>query len=214
MTFWGCSLSSLVGKGAPCYLRSDNGTEFTAKVVREWLSRVGVKTLYIEPGSPWENGYVESFNGRLRDELLNLEIFDTLLRRRCLSSAGGGTTMRCDPHHLGVPATGTGDGAAVGSKYGSVTPDGSYGSHIEGGFVFAGRPWDCSAIRSPRETRGKRTARPLVAARRCRSPRFGACGPNKRRTLRSQLTPQSREPRGDAPPRPRPSPCRVVVRFG
>jgi transposase InsO family protein len=73
-----------VGKGAPCHLRSDNGTEFTAKAVREWLSRVGVKTLYIEPGSPWENGYVESFNGKLRDELLNLEIFDTLLEAQVL----------------------------------------------------------------------------------------------------------------------------------
>jgi len=73
-----------VGKGTPCYLRSDNGTEFTAKAVREWLTRVGVKTLYIEPGSPWENGYVESFNGKLRDELLNPEIFDTLLEAKVL----------------------------------------------------------------------------------------------------------------------------------
>jgi len=73
-----------VGKGAPCHLRSDNGTEFTAKAVREWLSRVGVKTLYIEPGSPWENGYVESFNGKLRDELLNGELFDTLLEAKVL----------------------------------------------------------------------------------------------------------------------------------
>jgi len=73
-----------VGKGAPCYLRSDNGAEFTAKAVREWLSRVGVKTLYIEPGSPWENGYVESFNGKLRDELLNGELFDTLLEAKVL----------------------------------------------------------------------------------------------------------------------------------
>jgi putative transposase len=73
-----------VGKGAPCHLRSDNGPEFTAKAVREWLRRVGVKTLYIEPGSPWENGYVESFNGKLRDELLNGELFDTLLEAKVL----------------------------------------------------------------------------------------------------------------------------------
>jgi transposase InsO family protein len=59
-----------VSKGVPDHIRSDNGSEFTAKRVREWLERVGVKTLYIEPGSPWENGYVESFNGKLRDELL------------------------------------------------------------------------------------------------------------------------------------------------
>ena len=54
------------------------GSEFTAQAVRDWLKAVGVKTLYIEPGSPWENGYVESFNGKLRDELLNVEVFDTL----------------------------------------------------------------------------------------------------------------------------------------
>ena len=61
--------------GPPAHIRSDNGAEFTAKVVRDWLPKVGVKTLYIEPGSPWENGYNESFNGKLRDELLNGEIF-------------------------------------------------------------------------------------------------------------------------------------------
>ncbi len=52
--------------------------QFTARAVRQWLGRVGVRTLYIEPGSPWENGYVESFNGKLRDELLNGELFYTL----------------------------------------------------------------------------------------------------------------------------------------
>ena len=62
-------------RGAPYYLRSDNGSEFTAKKVREWLSQLNVSTLYIEPGSPWENGYIESFNGKLRDELLDGEIF-------------------------------------------------------------------------------------------------------------------------------------------
>ena len=64
--------------GPPEHIRSDNGGEFTATAVREWLGRIGVKTLYIEPGSPWENGYCESFNGKLRDELLNGEIFYTL----------------------------------------------------------------------------------------------------------------------------------------
>jgi putative transposase len=65
-------------KGLPDYLRSDNGAEFTAKMIREWLGRLGARTLFIEPGSPWENGYNESFNGKLRDELLNGEIFSTL----------------------------------------------------------------------------------------------------------------------------------------
>jgi transposase InsO family protein len=57
-------------RGVPDHIRSDNGPEFTAKVVRGWLSKVGVRTLFIEPGSPWENGYIESFNGKLRNELL------------------------------------------------------------------------------------------------------------------------------------------------
>jgi putative transposase len=65
-------------RGIPEHIRSDNGPEFTAKAIRKWLSRLGVKTLFIEPGSPWENGYIESFNGKLRDELLNREIFTTL----------------------------------------------------------------------------------------------------------------------------------------
>ena len=67
-----------VRHGPPDYLRSDNGPEFTAKLVRRWLGRVGVEMLFIEPGSPWENGYNESFNGKLRDELLNGEIFYSL----------------------------------------------------------------------------------------------------------------------------------------
>ena len=71
-------------RGVPEHIRSDNGPEFTAKAIRKWLGRVGVKTLYIEPGSPWENGYVESFNGKLRDELLNGEIFTTLTEARIL----------------------------------------------------------------------------------------------------------------------------------
>jgi putative transposase len=72
------------GRGTPGFLRSDNGPEFIATAIRQWLARVGVKTLYIEPGSPWENGYGESFNGKLRDELLNVEVFDTLLEAQVL----------------------------------------------------------------------------------------------------------------------------------
>jgi transposase InsO family protein len=74
-----------VQRGAPDYLRSDNGSEFTAEMLRGWLQRLGVKTLFIEPGSPWENGYIESFNGKLRDELLNGEIFDTILEARVIT---------------------------------------------------------------------------------------------------------------------------------
>src|SRR5215470_12325334 len=65
-------------RGIPAHIRSDNGPEFVAKAVQDWIAGVGAKTAYIEPGSPWENGYIESFNARLRDELLNGEIFYTL----------------------------------------------------------------------------------------------------------------------------------------
>jgi transposase InsO family protein len=65
-------------RGVPAHIRSDNGPEFVAKAVQEWIAAVGAKTAYIERGSPWENGYIESFNARLRDELLNGEIFYTL----------------------------------------------------------------------------------------------------------------------------------------
>lgn len=71
-------------RGPPDHIRSDNGPEFTARTVRAWLKRIGVKTLFIEPGSPWENGYNESFNGKLRDELLNTEIFYTLKEAKVL----------------------------------------------------------------------------------------------------------------------------------
>jgi len=65
-------------RGVPDHIRSDNGPEFMAKAVRQWITAVGARTAYIEPGSPWENGYCESFNGKFRDELLNGELFYTL----------------------------------------------------------------------------------------------------------------------------------------
>ena len=74
----------IVQKGLPDHIRSDNGPEFTAKAVREWLGKIWVTTLSIEPGSPWENSYIESFNGKLRNELLNGEIFTTLLEAKVL----------------------------------------------------------------------------------------------------------------------------------
>jgi transposase InsO family protein len=79
-----CLAELFISRGTPAYLRSDNGSEFTAHRVQEWLARVGVQTLFIAPGSPWENGYVESFNGKLRDELLNREIFYTLREAQVL----------------------------------------------------------------------------------------------------------------------------------
>ena len=65
-------------RGMAAYIRSDNGPEFVAKAVSEWLDKRGAKTIFIHPGSPWENSYIESFNGKLRDECLNMEIFDSV----------------------------------------------------------------------------------------------------------------------------------------
>ena len=71
-------------RGIPGHIRSDNGPEFVAAAVKDWITGVGAGTAYIEPGSPWENGYVESFNGKLRDELLNAEVFNNLAEARVL----------------------------------------------------------------------------------------------------------------------------------
>ena len=84
--------------GVPDYIRSDNGSEFTAKLIRKWLERIGIKTLYIESGSPWENGYIESFNGKLRDELLNGEIFDTILEVKVLTEKWREEYNKVRPH--------------------------------------------------------------------------------------------------------------------
>ena len=88
----------MLRRGVPEHIRSDKGPEFTARAVRAWLGRVGAKTLYIEPGSPWENGYVESFNGKLRDELLDREIFYTLREAEVLTGEYKQTYNRIRPH--------------------------------------------------------------------------------------------------------------------
>jgi putative transposase len=72
-------------RGAPLHIRSDNGPEFIAKAIRSWMRGAGLETLYIEPGAPWENGYAESFNSKVRDELLNAEEFVSLLEARVLA---------------------------------------------------------------------------------------------------------------------------------
>ena len=74
-------------RGVPKHIRSDNGPEFIAATIRRWLDQVGIEALYIEPGSPWENGYAESFHGRLRDEFLTVEVLDNLAAARSLTAA-------------------------------------------------------------------------------------------------------------------------------
>jgi transposase InsO family protein len=87
-------------RGLPEYIRSDNGPEFAAKAVRNWLNRLDVTTLFIEPGSPWENGYIESFIGKMRDELLNGELFNTLDEAKVLVEAWRKVYNRVRPHSL------------------------------------------------------------------------------------------------------------------
>ena len=72
-------------RGAPAHIRSDNGPEFIAKAIRAWVAGAGLETLYIEPGAPWENGYAESFNSKVRDELLNAEEFGSVLEAQVLA---------------------------------------------------------------------------------------------------------------------------------
>jgi len=85
-------------RGTPGYIRSDNGPEFTWKTVRRWLDNLEVTTLFIELGSPWKNGYIESFNGKLRDELLNREIFTTLTEAKILIEAWRKEYNQVRPH--------------------------------------------------------------------------------------------------------------------
>ena len=87
-----------ITRGIPEHIRSDNGPEFTARAVRKWLRDLEVRSLYIEPGSPWENGYIESFNGKLRDEFLNGEIFMTLLEAKVLIENWRREYNRIRPH--------------------------------------------------------------------------------------------------------------------
>lgn len=93
-----CLSDLFLERGTPDFIRSDNGPEFTAAAVRKWLDDVGVTTLFIEPGSPWENGYVESFNGKLRDELLDREIFYTLKEAKVLIERWRQLYNRVRPH--------------------------------------------------------------------------------------------------------------------
>jgi transposase InsO family protein len=88
--------SAFAEHGAPQYLRSDNGPEFIAKAVRQWLAERGVKTHYIDPGSPWQNAYGESFNNSLRDECLNLEVFHSLAEARVLIEQWGRAPRKVD----------------------------------------------------------------------------------------------------------------------
>ena len=129
----------MVMKGVPEHLRSDNGPEFVAKDLRKWLAKTGAKTLYIEPGSPWENGYCESFNSKLRDEFLNGEIFYSIKELRVLAERWRVHYNTIRPHSsLGYRSPAPEARLTNSMGYGEVetatrfpllhTPDGGYGS--------------------------------------------------------------------------------------
>ena len=93
-----CPTELFCSRGIPEHIRSDNGPEFTSHRIRRWLAELGARTLFIEPGSPWENGYIESFNGKLRDELLKREIFYTLQEAQVLVERWRQQYNRRRPH--------------------------------------------------------------------------------------------------------------------
>ena len=95
-----CLAELFCTRGVPNHLRSDNGPEFIANQLRQWLNRLGVKTLFIEPSSPWENGYIESFNGKMRDELLDREIFFILEETKTLIARWREEYNRVRPHTM------------------------------------------------------------------------------------------------------------------
>ena len=116
-------------RGIPGHIRSDNGPEFVAKAVQEWIAAVGAKTAYIERGSPWENGYIESFNARLRDELLNGEIFYTLREAQIVIESWRRHYNTIRPHaSIGYkPPAPRGVRACIRRVAGCATPTGSAG---------------------------------------------------------------------------------------
>jgi transposase InsO family protein len=114
-----------ITRGAPVHIRSDQGPEFVAEAVKGWIAGVGSQTAYIEKASPWENGYVESFNGKLRDELLNGEVFNTLREAQVLIEEWRRHYNRVRPHSsLGYrpPAPATVPGARSQSSSGAGAP--------------------------------------------------------------------------------------------
>src|SRR5215472_14057090 len=119
----------LILRGIPAHIRSDNGPEFVAKAVQDWIAVVGAKTAYIERGSPWENGYIESFNARLRDELLNGEIFYTLREAQIVIESWRRHYNTTRPHaSIGYkPPAPEGIHARIRRVAGCATPTGSAG---------------------------------------------------------------------------------------
>ena len=110
-------------RGVPRHIRSDNGPEFIAAAIRRWLGQVGVEALYIEPGSPWENGYAESFHSRLRDEFLAMEMFESLPAARALTAAWREDYNHDRPHSsLGYLTPAEFAAACAASAPASATP--------------------------------------------------------------------------------------------
>ena len=140
----------MIERGIPEHIRSDNGPEMVAKSLRAWLGRVGTKTLHIQPGSPWENGYCESFNGKLRNELLNGEFFYTLREAQVLIEQWRGHYHRVRPHSAldYRPPAPEASGLAPSPRIISITRKRAASTHFNTGPIKAGgtrfRVLDCS----------------------------------------------------------------------
>ena len=116
-----CLADLMTEHGVPGHIRSDNESEFTAKAVRRWIRRLGARTLFVEPGSPWENGYNEGFNGKLRDECSMARSWRRLRKPGCCSSAGAGSPPVPAAQLARLPNSGPGALATGGpSRSGSL----------------------------------------------------------------------------------------------
>ena len=174
-----CLADLFVTHGPPEHIRSDNGPEFVAINVRDWLGRIGVKTLYIEPGSPWENGYCESLNSKLRDELLNGEIFTTLREAQVLIEKWRRHYNAIRPHSsLGYrPPAPRGDLAASARsalRSASASPDAGRrrpGSNLVPGIVPRGRPGSSAGDLIDERTVATRSSTQARAVDRATHPR-------------------------------------------
>ena len=202
-------------RGVPGHIRSDYGPEFTAKAVRDWLGRVGSKALFIEPGSPWENGYVESFNGKLSDELLEGEVFDTQLEAKVLIERWRVCYNTVRPHsRLGYrpPAPGAfrpgtpGLGATLlppASMAGAAgTLTWRVASAMEAGQLHLPAGGPPAILESPgfpiglaEETYVERSVRPRTSEQRPRADRLPTC----REFVRSHAGPEAMIPNSPAP---------------
>jgi transposase InsO family protein len=126
-------------RGTPCFIRSDNGPEFIADAIKKWLSEKGVQTLYIEPGSPWENGYIESFNGKFRDDVLNRELFHSVKEAKVIVESWRLEYNNHRPHSgLGYMTPAAFAAACIASVRATPSPQQYIGQNVDNSLIEVG----------------------------------------------------------------------------